>query len=147
VRAYYHQLQTTYSFGYYWLADKLTIEPGPLGGVFHEETGNLVFAMGWDGVLVRTPDDKWRWVDVGEYYHLRDLSSWDELSSILRLEMFVAIALFSLVFTSSTALIRRSHNWFKFGEIGLGWGDAHARNDLWWKTPTSLARRRSLAGL
>jgi len=42
-----------------------TFHPGPLDAVADPETGNIVFAMGAEGVLVRTPDDTWTWVEVG----------------------------------------------------------------------------------
>ena len=41
--------------------------PGPLQVVRDPETGNLVFSMGLEGVVVMTPEGEWQRVTVGEY--------------------------------------------------------------------------------
>jgi len=38
--------------------------PGPLDAVADPTTGNVIFAMGAEGVLVQTPDNTWTWVEV-----------------------------------------------------------------------------------
>lgn len=48
---------------------------GAFNALVHQPTGNLVVAMGHDGLLVRTPDARWHWIEVGPYryenvYHL-----------------------------------------------------------------------------
>ncbi len=53
-KTYYERLHMNYTF-----------YPGPLDAVADPTTGNIVFAMGAEGVLVRTPDDNWTWVEVG----------------------------------------------------------------------------------
>jgi hypothetical protein len=78
----------------------------PVGGLMHENTGNVVFAMSWDGVLVRTPDGEWRWVAVGPY-QLADIHRFEEITSILFFELWLALALAFLVVTTSTAYMRR----------------------------------------
>lgn len=45
----------------------ITVVAGPLSALIHRPTGNLVVAMGHEGVLVRTPDGTWRWAAVGPY--------------------------------------------------------------------------------
>ncbi len=55
--------------------------PGPFDAFYHEPSGNLVIAMGQDGVLTRTPDGTWHWVAVGPYYR----EEFNQLGSILRL--------------------------------------------------------------
>lgn len=67
--------------------------PGPLDAVIDPHSGNLVLAMGQEGVLVGTPGGEWRWADVGSYWHsqLRQ----DGLAgvvSLLGLEIFLALA-------------------------------------------------------
>ena len=42
-----------------------TFHTGPLDAMVDPGTGNVVFAMGVEGVLVRTPDATWTWVAVG----------------------------------------------------------------------------------
>lgn len=46
---------------------KLIEQPGPADAMVHRPTGNVIVAMGHLGVMVRTPDGKWRWVRVGNY--------------------------------------------------------------------------------
>ena len=53
-KTYYERLHPNYTF-----------YPGPLDAVADPVTGNVVFAMGAEGVLVRAPDDTWTWVEVG----------------------------------------------------------------------------------
>jgi hypothetical protein len=77
----------------------VVIEPGPHDVVYDEKTGNLVFAMGWDGVLVRTAAGDWYWVKVGRY-HLADMNPVYLLLSRLLLEIVFASILFFLVLGS-----------------------------------------------
>ncbi len=41
--------------------------PVPLDAAIDTTSGNLVLAMGQDGVLARTPDGQWTWATVGPY--------------------------------------------------------------------------------
>ncbi|MBM3944303.1 MAG: hypothetical protein FJ317_02295 [SAR202 cluster bacterium] len=64
------RLSTEAQMNYYgrggWPTDDgYTGGPGPFDAVFHEPTHTFVLAMGWDGVLVRTPDGIWHWAAVG----------------------------------------------------------------------------------
>ncbi len=47
---------------------KVEVKPGPFDVMVHRPTGNIVAAMGHLGILVRTPEGKWQWVRVGNYY-------------------------------------------------------------------------------
>lgn len=47
---------------------KVDAQPGPFDVMVHRPTGNIVAAMGHLGVIVRTPDGKWQWIRVGNYY-------------------------------------------------------------------------------
>ncbi len=40
---------------------------GPKAALLHPESGNLIVAMEWKGVVVRRPDGEWHWVTVGSY--------------------------------------------------------------------------------
>ncbi len=53
-KTYYEQMYPNYRF-----------YPGPLDAVADPKTGNVVFAMGGEGALVRTADGAWTWVEVG----------------------------------------------------------------------------------
>ncbi|MBZ0284695.1 MAG: hypothetical protein K8L97_28415 [Anaerolineae bacterium] len=53
-----------------YLGTFIVINPGPFHALIDKPTGNLVVAMGHDGVLVRTNDGQWQWVRVGPYAYL-----------------------------------------------------------------------------
>lgn len=50
-------------------ADPVRYRAGPFDAVIDEQTGNIVVAMGLDGVLVRTANAQWQWVRVGDTYY------------------------------------------------------------------------------
>ncbi len=41
--------------------------PEPFDAILEPHTGNLLFAMGHEGVLIRLPDNTWQWINVGKY--------------------------------------------------------------------------------
>ena len=47
---------------------------GPLDAIFDPVSGNFIFAMGHEGVLIRKPDKSWSWIGVGTYHRI-DYSS------------------------------------------------------------------------
>ena len=47
---------------------------GPLDAIIDPLSGNLLFAMGHEGVLLRKPDRTWQWVGVGAYQKVDYLS-------------------------------------------------------------------------
>jgi len=53
-----------------YLGTVIVTDPGPFDALIDKPTGNLVIAMGHDGVLVRTNDGQWQWVRVGPYAYL-----------------------------------------------------------------------------
>ena len=109
--------------------------PGPLTGIVDATTGNLVLAMSWDGVLVRTLQGEWHWVDVGRY-GLADIQNLSRLGGILFFEWWMACALIFLIITSSTAYIRQRliqplrrraliTGWLGWGTVFLGFAYMH----------------------
>jgi hypothetical protein len=48
-------------------ADSPTSNPGPFDAIQDPTSGNILFAMGQEGVLVHTASGEWRMVAVGEY--------------------------------------------------------------------------------
>ena len=80
--------------------------PGPLDAVFDSATGNLVVAMGVDGVLVRPADGDWRWVAVGEYRR-SDIQTVGQAGMLLGGELWLAFVLVFLVFGVVTWPVRR----------------------------------------
>ena len=43
---------------------------GPLDALIDPNTGNVIFAMGHEGVLIRKANGTWKWVAVGPYHRL-----------------------------------------------------------------------------
>src|SRR3990172_5828876 len=68
---------------------------GPLDAVIHTPSENIVAAMGHEGVLVRTRDDTWHWVAVGEY-SVPELNRADQVISLLSGEIWLSAALIGL---------------------------------------------------
>ncbi len=94
VRNVYHYGQHKQTSG------DVTIYLGPLDAKFDTTSGNLIVAMGWDGVLVRSPDGKWQWVAVG-IYHLENLNQPQIIIPFLSAnELWLAFLLIPLGLTS-----------------------------------------------
>jgi hypothetical protein len=97
---------------YYYFRDVssnhfLRAEPGPHDMVYDADSGNVIFAMGWDGVLVLTPEGDWLWVEVGELYYLDSLKQLDKVPDLLRLELQLCIGLILLVIVTANVYMRR----------------------------------------
>ncbi len=71
---------------------------GPNAAVIDPDSGNLVLAMGHEGVLVRTPAGEWTWAPVGEY-HFESITGLDHLTVLLLGELQLAAAV-ALIATS-----------------------------------------------
>jgi len=66
----------------------------PLSGILEPRSGNAVFAMGYEGVLVHVAEaDRWEWVSVGEYGHMASPvpSSPQEAANLLYAEFRISI--------------------------------------------------------
>lgn len=99
-----------------------TFVPGPVSGLFDETTGNLVLAMGWDGVLVRTSDAVWHQIAVDEEYRIANLSGFGKLGESLFFELWLAGALGFLILTTSVAYLRKhSVMQIRIIWLTLGW--------------------------
>ncbi len=80
-------------------------EPGPHSATVNPATGNVIFAMGLEGALVRTSSGEWVWSSVGGYSHV-ELGRVDVVFTLLSGEMLLAIG-FALL--SVLTLLRRLH--------------------------------------
>lgn len=109
---FFHEYGTLYS-------DIRVLAIGPHDVDFDPKTGNIVFAMGWDGVLVYTPESKWYWRGVEKYQ--RDYEAvFPRASEVLSSEYFLAAALGFLVLTSLVSyLVRRSM--YQISMLVIGW--------------------------
>jgi hypothetical protein len=105
-----------------WAMYSRLFVPGPVSGIVDADTRNLVLAMSWDGVLVRTIDGQWHWVTVGNNYKLANLRGFSRLIWILFYEWCLAGALILLVAATSMYFIRqRSIGIARKGLLAYGW--------------------------
>lgn len=93
--------------------------PGPFDAVIDSQTGNLVVAMGHDGVLVKTVNSEWHWVPVGDYQHI-GLDDLDTLIDVIRPELMFALALLILI-PPTIALPSYSPRWYEMAGLILIW--------------------------
>ena len=77
---------------------QISLVRGPFSALPDPGTGNLIVAMGLEGVLVRPKEGEWRWVKVGEFEHIKTPSlfvhGWTMKTflSILYLILFIGLA-------------------------------------------------------
>lgn len=83
------QISTEARQSYYRMARGEAFAPGPYGGII-DSGGNVILAMGLDGVLVRTPEGTSRWVTVGSFQYLP--YGVTARLAVLRLDYFIAAA-------------------------------------------------------
>jgi hypothetical protein len=82
-----------------------TVNPGPLNAFVEPKSGNVLFAMGQEGVLVRRADGPWTWVAVGRYRHV-EFNQFEEIASVLWGESWLAVGLALLILLT---LLHRLH--------------------------------------
>jgi hypothetical protein len=103
------------------LPGNLAFGDPPYAAMFDSTSGNLVVAMGLDGVLVRRASGDWTWVSVGPYRH--DSLSQDGIAGLLALlfyQIFLAILVgLGWIFTRSASLMNAPRVWTILGWIGL----------------------------
>ncbi len=91
---------------------------GPLDGVFDPVSGNLVFAMGLEGVLVRSADGAWQTAAVDRFSPIK-MDSLDELLSLLWGELILAVFVWLLLF--ATLAVRLLPKWYVILPLVVGW--------------------------
>lgn len=74
--------------------------PGPLDGIEDPATGNVVFAMGYEGLLVLTPDDQWHWAEAGENRSTLDFPNLSSFWILLGGETWMALGTALLLFAA-----------------------------------------------
>jgi hypothetical protein len=95
-----------------------TYVPGPLDAIIDSKTGNLIVAMGLDGILTRTAEGSWQWVTVGNFTYA-DVSQADPLS-LLKPELWSALILLFLLPPTITLFNKNTPTLFVLG-LGLCW--------------------------
>lgn len=107
----------------------VTVLPAPISALYEESSGNVIFAMGFDGLLVRDGKGNYQWVAVGDYglRHLQLGDLWathgggdDYFSTPLGFHYFLMAALAALVLVQTIAIIQQS-GWLVKGMLGIGW--------------------------
>jgi len=93
-------------------------QPGPLSAVSDPVSGNLVFAMGLEGALVRTAGGEWIPVDVGDY-RLVNLTL-DSFPGLLKYEIYCAAA-YAILLLITEGIFSGSSLFQKIW-LGLVWG-------------------------
>jgi len=89
---------------------------GPLNAVIDPSTGNVVFAMGHEGVLLRKPDRSWEWVTVGPYTRVDYLNP--DLYLLLWGEGVLAIANGLLIVAMlGRKVMREKQAWKRIGRL------------------------------
>jgi hypothetical protein len=105
--AYYRKIRASAS----------TEEPYPTDALFDPASGHVIAAMGQDGVLVRTPEDGWRWVAVG-HYRFEPPRHLSQIATLLQGELWLALLLVVLLFNVWHA--HSASRWLLI-VLGIGW--------------------------
>lgn len=93
--------------------------PGPFDGLVDGSTGNMVLAMGHDGVLVKPKDGNWRWVAVGQYHYVERVDPGGILT-LLQPELLTALFLFTLI-PPTVGLTAETRRWYGTLTLGILW--------------------------
>ncbi|MBZ0284694.1 MAG: hypothetical protein K8L97_28410 [Anaerolineae bacterium] len=102
VREEYHQFKSASDY-----SPSVIIAPTPLSALFDPDSGNMLFAMGWNGILLKTSAGEWKWVAVGSY-RLDDIYRFDQVPSILFFQLILAAILILLVLVTFATYIQEN---------------------------------------
>ncbi len=94
-----------------------TEETYPADAVWDPETRHVIAALGHDGILVRTPEDGWRWIAVGSY-RFEPPTHVDQIAMLLQSELLLAVFLVFLLF--NTWYARGTNRWL-LPVLVIGW--------------------------
>ena len=76
----------------------------PLHATFDPNSGNIIFAMGLNGILVRHSNGEYQWVQVSGY-GIHEINTLDKLDAVLYFEIWLTLAIILLVVTTAIAYI------------------------------------------
>ena len=97
--------------------------PGPLDAVVDPATGNVIFAMGQEGVLIYLANGTWQWVSVGPYQHVEFSQQIQPMAVLLGGEIVLAVCLiFELINTWMVSRIRRRLRIIQAILVWILWG-------------------------
>jgi hypothetical protein len=103
-----------------------SLSPGPHDALIDPATGQVIVAMGQQGILRGTPDGEWEWIGVGKYFRGQP-SSFGDVVAILSTELWLGLVL-ALLMISTLDLrihklnIRQWTTWVRMPLLLLGWG-------------------------
>jgi hypothetical protein len=95
--------------------------PGPLDALVDPNTGNAIFAMGFEGILVRKANGEWVWAAAGDYRHTTPLqiTQPSAVFGFLSGELVLAVMLGLLLVC--TLSIRVNRHRLRLLVLGLAW--------------------------
>jgi hypothetical protein len=96
-----------------------SINPGPFDAVADQASGNMLFAMGQQGVLVHTAQGQWLWSKGGAYQRPDYFPSPDALALLLGGTAFLALGAALLIY--STLALRWTRHWLRITILTLAW--------------------------
>ena len=92
----------------YYQSRSLYEPDGPLDAIWDSKTGNLIVAMSYEGIVVRTPNGQWQWVSTDDkYFQLRRAPQNLAAAGLLTFEIILAVALGFLSISITQALLGR----------------------------------------
>lgn len=89
----------------------------PADAIWDPESRHVIAAMGHEGVLVRTPQEGWRWIAVGSY-RLEPPTHLDQIATLLLSELWLGLLLIALMFNTWCA--RGTSRWL-IPVLIIGW--------------------------
>jgi len=92
--------------------------PGPLDTVVDPRSGNIIFAMGHEGILVFSTNNTWEWVSIKNYQRLT-YEPKEEFFSFLLGEFLLSMSFGFLVINTITIGIHKG--WIRKGLVAFGW--------------------------
>ena len=95
------------------------INPGPLDAIADPVSGNMLFAMGQQGILVHTAEGQWQWRQGGVYQRPEAFPSTDALFLLLGGMGFLALGLALLLY--ATLALRWTKHWLRLVLLVLAW--------------------------
>ena len=99
--------------------------PGPLDALAVPAdlpgAGNMLFAMGQQGVLIHTPAGQWQWSQGADYQHLDTFPTPEAFSVLLDGMAIMALALVLLIYASLA--LAWTHHWLRWVVLVLAWLD------------------------
>jgi hypothetical protein len=94
---------------------------GPLDALVDPNTGNAIFAMGFEGILVRKTNGEWVWAAAGDYRHTTPLQITQPASIFAFLSGELVLAALLGLLLVCTLSMRLNRHRLRLLVLGLGW--------------------------